>query len=130
MKGEALTDEDREEVGLRTKYAKKWLETHAPDRYRYELQESLPESAKDLSETQKKFLNELAKKLEEINDWNGQDIHTNIHDLVKSKEEYVPKECFQAIYTTLLNKSYGPQAGWFLSALKKEWLVSRFGEIK
>ena len=125
MKGSALTNADREEIDLRLKYAKKWLETYAPDRYRYELQETLPEIADTLSENQKDFTRLLAEKLENIEKWEGELIHGNIHELVKQHEEFTPKDCFQAIYKLFLGKDFGPQAGWFLSALEQDFVVKR-----
>ncbi|MDH5596702.1 MAG: hypothetical protein OEY44_01250, partial [Candidatus Peregrinibacteria bacterium] len=124
IKGAALTDLDRQEIDLRIKYAKKWLETFAPDRYRYVLQEQLPEAAKELSEIQKEFLSSLAGKLESI-EWDGETMHGAIHEIVKSNENFSPKDCFQAIYKLFLGKDFGPQAGWFLSALERDFVLSR-----
>jgi lysyl-tRNA synthetase class 1 len=125
MKGTPLTVEDREEINLRIKYAKKWLETYAPDRYRYHLQEKIPEIAGALTENQKEFARLLAEKLEQIDEWEGELIHGTIHELVKSHEKFTPKDCFQAIYRLFLAKDFGPQAGWFLSALEKEFVIKR-----
>ncbi|MBU1015739.1 lysine--tRNA ligase, partial [Patescibacteria group bacterium] len=125
MKGAKLTKADREEIDMRMKYAQKWLETYAPDRYRYKLQETLPEIAGALTESQKEFTRLLADRLEEIKDWEGELIHGTIHELAKSHEEFTPKDCFQAIYRLFLGKDFGPQAGWFLSALEKDFVIKR-----
>ncbi len=125
IKGEALTDLDREEIDLRMKYAKRWLKTYAPDKYRYELQEKLPESIKKLSEKQIKFIQLFSEKLEKLSAWDGEQVHASIHELVKSNDELSAKEAFQAIYKLFLNKDYGPQAGWFLSALEKDFVIDR-----
>ena len=125
IKGSELADTDRKEIDLRVKYARKWLETYAPDKYRYELQEKLPELAGELTEIQKDFTTKLADKLEGMEIWDGETMHGGIHELIKSNEEYTPKDCFQAIYKLFLGKNFGPQAGWFLSALDKEFVVNR-----
>jgi lysyl-tRNA synthetase, class I len=125
IKGSKLTKEDKAEIDLRMKYAQKWLETYAPDRYRYKLQETLPEAAKDLTEVQKEFTELFADKLEKIRTWDGELIHGAIHELVKGDEKFTPKDCFQAIYKLFLGKDFGPQAGWFLSALEKEFVLNR-----
>jgi len=52
-------------------------------------------------------------------------IHGTIHELVKSHEDFTPKDCFQAIYRLFLAKDFGPQAGWFLSALDKDFVIKR-----
>ncbi|MDH5596886.1 MAG: lysine--tRNA ligase [Candidatus Peregrinibacteria bacterium] len=124
IKGAPLTDLDRQEIDLRVRYAKKWLETFAPDRYRYVLQENLPEAAKEITDLQKDFLDALTNKLETI-EWDGETMHGAIHEIVKSNENFSPKDCFQAIYKLFLGKDFGPQAGWFLSALKKDFVVKR-----
>lgn len=129
MKGSPLTDLDREEIELRIKYAKRWLDTYAPDKFRYVLQETLPESAKDLSDLQKQFAHELAEKLDMLDTWEGELIHGKIHEMVKGNEEYSPKICFETLYRLFLDKTFGPQAGWFLSALEKEFVVKRLKEI-
>lgn len=125
MKGAPLTDLDREEVDMRLKYARKWLDTYAPDRYRYELQEKLPEAASQLTDLQKDFCSKLGDLLDGLENWEGEAIHGSIHELVKGHEEYTPKDCFQAIYKLFLGKDFGPQAGWFLSALEKDFVVNR-----
>lgn len=125
IKGGELTDLDREEIDLRVKYARKWLDTYAPDRYRYQLQEQLPEGAEELNDLQKDFASKLADKLEQMDGWDGETMHGGIHELIKSHEEYTPKDCFQAIYKLFLGKDFGPQAGWFLSALEKDFVLNR-----
>ena len=129
MKGSALTDLDREEIDLRIKYAKRWLVSYAPDKYRYELQETVPESRQDLNEIQKKFAREFADRLEKLEKWEGELIHGTIHEMVKGNEAYTPKLCFETIYCLFLDKAFGPQAGWFLSALEKEFVIQRLREV-
>ena len=129
IKGAALTDADRKEIDLRVKYAKKWLETYAPDRYRYELQEELPVVAGELTDIQKEFLSNLVNELEQLNDWEGEKVHGAIHSIVKSSENFAPRDCFQAIYKIFLAKENGPQAGWFLSALDKEFVIKRIKDV-
>lgn len=129
MKGNTLTDVDKKEIDLRVKYAKKWLKTYAPEKYRYELQESLPEITNQFTNIQKSFIQILANKLENIELWEGELIHGTVHEIIKSNDEFEPKICFPAIYSLLLGKEYGPQVGWFLSALEKNWVINRLKEI-
>lgn len=125
IKGSKLEDADKQEIDLRMQYAKKWLETYAPDRYRYKLQDVLPEMAKELTDIQKDFLKNLSGKLSSIDKWDGELIHGTVHEIVKSNDSYTPKDCFQAIYKIFLAKDYGPQVGWFLSALDKDFVINR-----
>ncbi|MCK5611879.1 lysine--tRNA ligase [Candidatus Pacearchaeota archaeon] len=129
MKGFALTDEDKKELELRVEYARKWIESYAPDKYRYQLQETLPEAAKELTDIQKNFATSLAEQLGGLDAWEGEKIHGHIHELVKENEDFTPKECFAAIYKLFLGKDFGPQAGWFLSALDKEFVIERLREV-
>ncbi|MBN2087418.1 lysine--tRNA ligase [Candidatus Peregrinibacteria bacterium] len=127
IKGSELSDADKEEIDLRMKYAKIWLESFAPDKYKYELQDALPEMAKELTDLQKQFIKALSDKLESV-EWDGELIHGNIHEIVKGNEDYTPKDCFQAVYKLFLAKEYGPQVGWFLSALDKDFVINRLQE--
>ncbi|MFA4891508.1 MAG: lysine--tRNA ligase, partial [Candidatus Gracilibacteria bacterium] len=127
IKGKKLTKDDKDEIGLRKHYAKLWLDKFAPDAYRFEIQQEIPETASHLSDEQKKLLSDLASILEE-KDWAGEDIHGKIHEL-KEASPLSPKEVFGAIYVALLGKESGPQAGWFLEALDKKFLIKRFREI-
>ena len=82
--------------------------------------------AKTLSAGQKKFLADIAALLKE-KDWKGEELHAAIHEL-KKKSALESKDAFQAIYIALLGKNSGPQAGWFLEALPKEFVIKRFLE--
>jgi lysyl-tRNA synthetase class I len=84
--------------------------------------------AKELTNVQKQFLKSLSEKLSSI-EWEGELIHGSIHEIVKGSEEFTPKDCFQAIYKIFLAKDYGPQVGWFFSALKKDFVVNRLKEV-
>ncbi|MFH1284496.1 MAG: lysine--tRNA ligase [Candidatus Peregrinibacteria bacterium] len=127
MKGGKLTKEDQDEVRLRRHYAKIWLEKFAPDSYRFEVQQKVPAKSAELSDEQKGFLGKLADVLAE-KDWEGEELHAKIHEL-KESSPLNPKEAFGAIYMALLGKDSGPQAGWFLEALEKDFLIKRFTEI-
>ncbi len=127
LKGKKLTIEDKAETKMRIEYAKIWLEKFAPESMKFVIQEEMPEIAKGLNAGQKKFLGELAKVLGE-KDWSGEDLHSKIHKM-KEESGISPKEIFGAIYIALLGKDSGPQAGWFLEALKKDFLIKRFNEV-
>jgi len=125
LKGEQLTTEDKEEVAMRVKYGKKWLESYAPEAFVFEVQEEMPQV--ELSEDQKKFLSDIASAMDE-KDLKGEELHAKIHELRKASP-LQPREAFQAIYLSLLGKDSGPQAGWFLEALDKEFVIKRFEEV-
>ena len=121
-----LTEDDKEALALRAKYAKQWIADYAPENYKFEVQATLPDLAKDLSKQQKEALAIAAKKLTSTH-WVGEDIHLAFHNL-KEETGLSSREIFQAIYIPILGRDSGPQAGWLVSALEKDWVVKRFEE--
>ncbi len=126
LKGSSLTEADKKEANERKEYAKIWLKKYADENSLFTIQEELPEKAKSLSPEQKEFLKSIAELLEQ-KDWEGEALHSAIHDLRK-KSALDAKLAFGAIYVALLGKDSGPQAGWFLEALDKKFVIKRFRE--
>ena len=124
MKEDELTDADIEELSLRAKYAKLWLEKYADERFIFKLQELLPKVVGDLTDSQKEALATLAEKIEQEVQYDGQSLHELIHT-VKESSGLTPQEFFSAIYTVFLGKQSGPKVGWLLSTLGKNFVVSR-----
>jgi len=54
----------------------------------------------------------------------GEWFHKTIYAF-KEPTNMQPKELFQTLYQALIGKDSGPRAGWFLSILPREWLISR-----
>lgn len=127
LKGSKLTAQEKEETQAREKYARAWLKDFAGDNDKFEVQKELPELAKTLSADQKKFLKDIADLLKQ-KDWKGEELHAAIHELRKASP-LEAKLAFQAIYVSLLGKTSGPQAGWFLESLPKEFVINRFTEV-
>ena len=119
LKGSALTDQEKTALHERADYVKKWIDTLAPAQYKYEIQTSAPEDL-ELSDAQKKAFATLAKRLGDLQEWTGEEVHHKIH---KTKEESAlsPKEIFQPLYKIFLNRTSGPQIGWFLSTMSKRF---------
>jgi len=115
----------REEILARAGYARRWLETFAPEDVKFDLQDSLPEEAKELSEGQKKALAALAERL--TAEMSADEIHQLLY-AIRDELQLEPKDVFEAVYMALLGKPRGPRAGWFLSALETEFLKKRFRE--
>ncbi len=114
LKGGKLSQLDKKEAEERKKYAEMWLTKYADEQALFTVQEELPEKTELLSADQK--------------DWEGEALHAAIHELRK-KSPLQAKEAFAAIYFALLGKDSGPQAGWFLEALDKKFVVKRFREV-
>jgi len=120
VKGAALTDEESTVLEERATYARFWLSTYAPDEYKYQLQESVPEGL-DLAPDQKKALAALHAFLEE-KERTGEDIHHRLHEL-KTEVPIAPKDLFSALYRLFLGRTSGPKAGWFLSVLPRDMVL-------
>ncbi len=125
-KGNKLTDIEIEEIKHRISVAKEWLNKFAPEEMKFVVQETMPQVK--INDNQKLFLKKLLDRLQSLEKWDGQEIHTLIHD-VKNELSINPKEAFSALYRVFLNKDYGPQAGWFLGALDKNFILNRLKEV-
>jgi len=124
-KGGPLDERDRRELAARAADARRWLETYAPDSYRVEVQDGLPEAARGLSDEQRRFLSDLIPLVERAP--GGDALHAAIH-VLKGEQNLSPKAAFGAIYLAFLGKESGPQAGWFLAALDPPFVVRRLRE--
>lgn len=128
MKGSELTEEDMNELSLRSHYAKLWLSEYADEKFIFSLQEELPESAKTLSGEQKAGLILLATKMEKAGELSPEILHELIHE-TKDESGLSPKEFFGAIYLIFLNKDSGPKVGWFLGSLDTDFVIERLREV-
>ena len=118
---------DREAVAGRIDYARRWLDSFAPEELKFEVQESVPAEARGLDDAQRRFLGRLAQQLEPAMD--GAAVHALVYELAGEFSESKPAELFQAIYLSLLGKERGPRAGAFLAVLENEFVVRRFNEV-
>lgn len=127
--GHGLNDDDRAELKKRLHYAEVWIDTYAPPDYRFAIQETLPESARGLSDIQKKALGEVLNYIKSMDSMpDGQAFHTKLHE-IKEFTAIAPKDFFQAVYLAILGKPNGPKAGWFLSVMDRDFLIKRLGEV-
>ena len=55
-------------------------------------------------------------------------LHGKIHELRKASP-LEARDGFGAIYLALLGKGSGPQAGWFLEALDRAFVIQRFKDV-
>lgn len=105
------------------KRAQNWLINYAPESVKFEIQKTLPDTAKNITEKQKQLLVKLIDRLQE--DFEAEVLHNFIYDTGKSLG-LSASDTFTPIYQVLLGKKSGPKAGWFLSILDKEFLIKRF----
>lgn len=130
LKGSSLTQEDKEEAELRARYAKTWLTQYAPEQFKFVLQtEKLPEAASAFSPEQMKALGAIHDFLTKNEKPTGEELHAALHD-IKQNSGLTPQLFFSSIYQSFLGKDSGPQAGWFLSALPRDFLLKRLAEVR
>jgi len=127
-KGSELSEPEKEEIENRIDVAKKWLENYAPESVKFTVQDELPEAAKNLSDGQKEFLNKIADAISAQEKWIGEELHEKIH-AIKNEMNIPPRDAFSAIYLTFLGKDSGPQAGWLMASLDRNFVVKRLKEI-
>ncbi len=124
-----LTKDEEIEIAERAQYALRWLQSYAPEKFVFKLQETLPDAADTLSAAQKEALGALGKDLEIDYPTSGEVMHGIIRAIpARPGMSVAPKDFFAAIYTVFLAKESGPQAGWFLAALPKDFVVKRLKE--
>ena len=110
----------------RIKYAKVWLESYAPDEYKFEMTEEIPEGAKKLSSEQKEYLRGVAKLFEKA--VNADSLQVALYDLSKQLK-IKPSEAFNAIYMVFIGKNHGPRAGVLLTNFGKDKVLDRITGI-
>jgi len=99
----------------RLRFALKWVKEFAPEQYRFELQEKVPDV--ELSDAQKKGLKLIASAIKE-KDWDEKELYNHIYEIAREGAGIEPKELFSAAYRVLLNKERGPRLAGFLIAVK------------
>ncbi len=116
----------RAAVADRMGYARRWLESYAPDELRFEVRPELPPAASALSAEQRRFLSRLAAALRE--GMEGEAIHQLVYELAQDLPGARPADLFAAIYVALLGKPRGPRAGSFIAVLGVDFCAARFRE--
>lgn len=109
-------------INLELNYIDRWLDEWAPESVKFSLREEVNQN--DFIDEEKRFLANLADKIDNApKDAEGEWFHQAIYEF--KTEETTPKELFTVIYRCLIGKNAGPRAGWFLSILPRDWLISR-----
>jgi len=108
----------------RARNVRNWLDRFAPEFVKFQVQSSLPVQVKTLNSGQRKALAKLAIALE-TNSSDPEWLHNEVYTI--SEEVGIDsKDAFKAIYISLLAKTSGPRAGWFLTSLNPKFVIARF----
>ncbi len=123
-----MEDEIKKEgAGVWAKYARVWVEKYAPETERFLIQEKVPEEMKNLSDLQKSYLKKLSDIISER--LGAEELQTKIYEISKEMR-LASKDAFAAIYIALLGKDHGPKAAWLISSLDRDFVVSRFLNLR
>jgi len=125
-KGSELSELEKQEIENRIEIAKKWLEKFAPADYKFTILDQKPKI--NLSAEQKKFLEKIIDTIKSKDSWPGEELHMKIHEIRKAMN-INPREAFSAIYLAFIGKDSGPQAGWFLASLERNFVIKRLEEV-
>ena len=125
-KGGKIDNSELAVLEERIKYAKVWLENYAPDDYKFEMTEEIPEMARDLNLDQKKYLREVIKLFN--NEVDADSLQLALYNLAKEKKIQT-KDAFAAIYIAFIGKAHGPRAGVLLTNFGKEKVVDRITDV-
>lgn len=127
IKGSKLTDFEKNVLEDRVKYAKIWLKGYAPKEAIFTPSKDIPKEASKLTSKQKAYLNKV-RNLVGIEYQDPLKLQQALYDTAKDLG-LSAKAAFSAIYLSLIGKSHGPRAAWFL--LKHAQLAKkRFKELQ
>lgn len=126
IKGKNLTENEKNELLTRAEYARRWLKTIATEEQQTSLKEALGLVDQEFSFDQLSYLDQLSESLSCLEIWIPHEIQKVVFEIAK---QFETKICFEAIYRLFFNKSSGPQVGWFLSSLDKNFVINRLKRI-
>jgi lysyl-tRNA synthetase class 1 len=127
-KGAFLTPAESRLLDERTRAARAWLDTYAPERSRLAVQrEALPAAASRLDAEQRGALAGLAATLPPADAWDGESLQAAIFEAARVAGLPAGR-IFNALYLAFLGQPSGPRAGWLLASLPADFVVQRLRE--
>ncbi|MBD3250786.1 MAG: lysine--tRNA ligase [Candidatus Pacebacteria bacterium] len=128
VKGEPLTESEKQELDERVKRATIWLDRYAPQEYQLTPTQDLPATASSISSEQLEFVKQVFDWIVEGQAASPEDLQQKIYQLAKSTVG--AKKGFQAIYQVLIGKTHGPRAAWLLLDTSTELLQDRIEQLE
>ncbi|BAZ30738.1 lysyl-tRNA synthetase [Cylindrospermum sp. NIES-4074] len=124
-----LSEYDQQIVNQRIAAAQRWLQDYADEEEKLVLYlEEVPEKANELTEEQIAYLQRLVENLQNIPNWEAEELQTLIFSTTKELQ-IQQANAFKALYLSFLNKERGPKAGGLLSYLEKSFVISRLQDV-
>ncbi|MDD2822906.1 MAG: lysine--tRNA ligase [Candidatus Daviesbacteria bacterium] len=126
IKGESLNEVERDILEERIKYAKVWLDGYAPDKYKFQMTNTVSKIAESLTEDQKEYLKKIIPLIKQ--EISAEDLQLKLYELSKERG-LEAKKAFGAIYMALIGKESGPKAGWLLQQYPSDKIAERIEEV-
>jgi lysyl-tRNA synthetase class 1 len=124
-----LTEYDQQIVNQRIAAAQQWLQDYADEEEKLVLYlEQVPERSNDLTEEQVNYLHKLAENLQNLSNWEAEELQSLIFSTTKELQVQ-QATAFKALYLSFLNKERGPKAGGLFSYLEKSFVISRLQDV-
>lgn len=118
-----IAEQEHEIIRRELQFIDAWLDKRAPDEVKFALREQIEKS--EFNENEVKLFAGLAEKVAAApSDADGEYFHLALYGF-KDELGMQPKDMFSALYRLLIGKTSGPRAGYFLSILPRDWLLSR-----
>lgn len=115
-KGSKLTDAEGRLLEERVKYAKVWLESYAPEDFKFQIRKP-DRHIKISTSLPPEFFAKLVSLIELAN--SAEDLEKGIYELIR-KSSIPTKTAFSEMYNVLTGKGFGPKLAWLIWENKKE----------
>jgi lysyl-tRNA synthetase class 1 len=135
QKGTALTKQEQQVLDERITYAKIWLEKYAPEELRLSITDKVPGTVYNYTPEQFQYVNSSLATISDAIEFQNRGGVPNPDEIQQalyqhSKDQNMrAKDAFGTIYTSLINKPYGPKAGPFLIAQGLDKVKQRFEQV-
>jgi lysyl-tRNA synthetase class 1 len=116
-----LNDEEKYRLNKRIQCIKGWLNNHAPESVKFEIQAKPP--TLNFNDKDIERIANLKEKMTSV-EWNPEAIHDAFYELQESYN-MPAKEYFRIMYLILLGKEKGPRLGFFLATINRDFVVKR-----
>ncbi|MBN2050475.1 MAG: lysine--tRNA ligase [Spirochaetales bacterium] len=113
-----VPEDQRERLSVRAECAWNWLQTYAPEDFRFTPRSEKSDPLK-VNDTERKALNQLYQVVLEMNDPDEKDLAERLYGIITDCE-MEPGDFFSLVYRVLIGKEKGPRLAGFILTLGRE----------
>jgi lysyl-tRNA synthetase class 1 len=128
-KGAPLLPQEVKEINRRIDYVRVWLQRFAPENAIFEVQDTVPQIARKLSEEQRRFLTQFLDWYRKQEAPSGEEVHKAIYDTAMANG-IKAGQGFQVMYMAFLGRTSGPRAGELVAALDYDFVLRRLQQVE